>query len=177
MFLTEFFGYFSLSALVTWAFLMAFFFNLFVYSLGVKRETTLLFSSFIMMASYTATDYFFTWISYYNTTYLDWALHDFITILSLLIALKIFSKTTASFLYLIFGLSMNMILAAFMYLDVFIYNNQKPWFFWDIYTFSVTANDLLMVVALIVDRDFLVLHKLKNKTLSYFKYNDTHKVT
>ena len=58
MFLAEFFGYFSLSALVTWAFLMAFFFNLFVYSLGVKRETTLLFSSFIMMASYTATDYF-----------------------------------------------------------------------------------------------------------------------
>ncbi|KAA1152821.1 hypothetical protein EU510_11770 [Pseudoalteromonas sp. FUC4] len=64
-----------------------------------------------------------------------------------------------------------------MYLDVFIYNNQKPWFFWDIYTFSVTANDLLMVVALIVDRDFLGLHKLKNKTLSYFKSNDIHKVT
>lgn len=175
MFLADFFGMFSLSALVMWAFLMAFFFNLFVYSLGVKRKTTLLLSSFIMMVSYTATDYFFTWLSYYNTTYLDWALHDFATILILLIAYKFFKKVTPSFIYLILGLSINMLLATLMYLDVFIYRNQEPWFFWDIYTFTVTANDLLMVAALIIDRDFLGLHILKSKFVSLLKPKKNYK--
>ncbi|GAA78740.1 hypothetical protein P20495_1234 [Pseudoalteromonas sp. BSi20495] len=54
---------------------------------------------------------------------------------------------------------------------------MERWFFWDVYTYAVNLMDLIMIVALIVDRDFLGLHKLKNKTLSYFKSNDTHKLT
>lgn len=177
MFLFELFGLFSLSALVMWAFLMAFFFNIFVYSLGVKRNTTLLISSFIMMVSYSATDYLYTWISYYNTTYFDWAIHDAITIVSLIIAYSVVKRSSTSLLYLVTGLSINMILVLFMHLDVYIYGNQEPWILWDIYLYSVNVIDLTMVVALIVDRDFLGLHKLKNKTLSYFKSNDTHKLT
>ncbi|MDN3381858.1 hypothetical protein QL995_04070 [Pseudoalteromonas sp. APC 3358] len=177
MFLTDFFGLFSLSALVTWGFLMAFFFNIFVFFLGIKKRTTLLFSSFIMVVSYSATDYFYTWLSYYNTTYLDWAIHDIATIFFLAVIYKIKKITSASFLYLLVGLSINMTLALLMYWDIFINRNIEPWFFWDIYTFGVTAIDLTMIVALIVDRDFLGLHKLKNKTFSYFKSNDTHKVT
>jgi len=177
MFLFELFGLFSLSALVMWAFLMAFFFNIFVYSLGVKRNTTLLISSFIMMVSYSATDYLYTWISYYNTTYFDWAIHDAITIVSLIIAYSVVKRSSTSLLYLVTGLSINMILVLFMHLDVYIYGNQEPWILWDIYLYSVNVIDLTMVVALIVDRDFLGLHKLKNKTLSYFKSNDTQKVT
>ncbi|MBH0058781.1 hypothetical protein I6F65_17700 [Pseudoalteromonas sp. SWXJZ94C] len=177
MFLFELFGLFSLSALVMWAFLMAFFFNIFVYSLGVKRNTTLLISSLIMMVSYSATDYLYTWISYYNTTYFDWAIHDAITIASLIIAYSVVKRSSTSLLYLVTGLSINMILVLLMHLDVYIYGNQEPWILWDIYLYSVNVIDLTMVVALIVDRDFLGLHKLKNKTLSYFKSNDTHKVT
>jgi hypothetical protein len=56
MFLTELFGVFSLSALAVWGFLMAFFFNVFVYSLGIKQGTTLLLSSFIMAVSYIVGD-------------------------------------------------------------------------------------------------------------------------
>ncbi|MBE3672265.1 hypothetical protein PPAR_a1541 [Pseudoalteromonas paragorgicola KMM 3548] len=37
--------------------------------------------------------------------------------------------------------------------------------------------DLVMIVVLILDRDLLGLHKLKNKSLKYLKSNDTHKVT
>mgnify|MGYP005998723375 CR=1 FL=1 len=177
MFLFELFGLFSLSALVMWAFLMAFFFNIFVYSLGVKRNTTLLISSLIMMVSYSATDYLYTWISYYNTTYFDWAIHDAITIASLIIAYSVVKRSSTSLLYLVTGLSINMILVLFMHLDVYIYGNQEPWILWDIYLYSVNVIDLTMVVALIVDRDFLGLHKLKNKTLNYFKSNDIHKVT
>ena len=174
MFLFELFGLFSLSALIMWAFLMAFFFNIFVYSLGVKRNTTLLISSIIMMISYSATDYLYTWISYYNTTYFDWAIHDAIAIVSLLIAYSIVKFSSPSFLYLIVGLSINMLLVLSMHLDVYIYGNQEPWLLWDIYLYSVNTIDLIMVVALIVDRDFLGLHRLKNKFLSYFYSNDTH---
>lgn len=177
MFLTEFFGLFSLSAFVMWAFLMAFFFNIFVYSLDIKRNTTLLLSSLIMMISYTATDYFYTWLSYYNTTYLDWAIHDLITILVLLLTLKLVKNTTISFLYLIVGLTINMSLASLMYLDVYIYKNNAAWFFWDIYVGFVAFNDLSMVVALIVDRDFLGLHKLKNKLFSLCKSSKSQPTT
>ncbi|PCC12179.1 hypothetical protein [Pseudoalteromonas sp. JB197] len=169
MFLAEFFGFFSLSALVMWGFLMAFLFNIFVFTLDVKRKSTLMLSSFILMLSYSATDYFFTWISYYNTTYFDWAVHDLITILCLGLSYKVIKVTTPSFLYLTLGLSINMLLALLMHVDVFINNNTKPWFFWDAYTFGVTINDFIMIVALIVDRDFLGLHKLKSKVLSLFK--------
>ena len=168
MFLAEFFGLFSLSALVTWGFLMAFFFNLFVYSLDVKRRTTLLLSSLVMVVSYSVTDYLFTWISYYNTTYFDWAIHDLITIICLIFVYKLSKTTTPSLLYLLIGLSINLMLALLMHLDIFINKNIEPWFLWDIYTFGVTFIDLVMIVALIVDKDFSGLHKLKNKIVSLF---------
>jgi len=177
MILTELFGLFSLSAFTMWGFLMTFFFNVFVYSLDVKRGTTLLLSSFIMMISYTLSDYFYTWLSIKNSIYLDWALYDISTILALICIYKITEKTTPSFLYLIVGLSINSIFFFCMYLDMYIFGNMERWFFWDVYTYAVNLMDLIMIVALIVDRDFLGLHKLKNKTLSYFKSNDTHKLT
>ena len=169
MFLAEFFGLFSLSAFSMWAFLMAFFFNIFVYSLDVKRDTTLLLSSFIMMISYTATDYIFTWLSYYDTTYFDWAIYDLSTILCLAIAFLFIKKTTPSFLYLLIGLSVNSIFFLLMYLDVYINKNLESWWFWSVYQFSVNIIDFLMVVALIVDRDFLGLHGIKRKLIRLFK--------
>ncbi|ATG76751.1 hypothetical protein [Pseudoalteromonas sp. 1_2015MBL_MicDiv] len=177
MILTELFGLFSLSAFTMWGFLMTFFFNVFVYSLDLKRGTTLLLSSFIMMISYTLSDYFYTWLSIKNSIYLDWALYDISTILALICIYKITEKTTPSFLYLIVGLSINSIFFFCMYLDMYIFGNMERWFFWDVYTYAVNLMDLIMIVALIVDRDFLGLHKLKNKTLSYFKSNDAHKLT
>nr|WP_257025490.1 hypothetical protein [Pseudoalteromonas sp. MIP2626] len=169
MFITEFFGFFSLSALVMWGFLMAFFFNLFVYSLEVKRNTTLLLSSLIMVVSYSSSDYFLTWLSIYNITYLDWALYDFATLISLCLAYNFIKIATPSFLYLVCGLFINMVLLLIMHIDVFINKNDHPWFFWDIYTFGVTTIDFLMIISLIVDRDFLGLYKLKHKILSLFK--------
>ncbi|WP_166420890.1 hypothetical protein [Pseudoalteromonas sp. Z1A8] len=166
MFLTEFFGLFSLSAFVMWAFLMAFFFNIFVYSLGVKRKTTLLLSSFVMMVSYTATDYFYTWLSYYQTTYLDWALHDIVTVSCLVALFFVIKKTTPSFLYLLIGLFINTTFFILMYLDVYFYENLEPWWFWSLYQFTINIIDILMVVSLIVDRDFLGLHMVKSKLIN-----------
>lgn len=64
-----------------------------------------------------------------------------------------------------------------MYFDLYVHQNKERWLLWDIYAVSVNIIDVIMIVALIVDRDFLGLNKLKNKILSYFKLNDTRKVT
>jgi len=162
MFLTEFFGLFSLSAYMMWGFLMAFFFNAFVFSLGIKRESTLLLSSFVMMVSYSSSDYFYTWLSIQNGFLLDWVLYDIFTIIALLIVAFFIKKTTPSFAYLITGLSINSLFFLSMYYDLYVIKNTEPWVFWDIYTFSVNIIDLIMIVALIVDRDFIGLNKLKN---------------
>lgn len=168
MFLTEFFGFFSLSAFTMWGFLMAFLFNVFVYSIGVKRKTTLLLSSAIMMVSYTASDYFFNWFSLKSTVYLDWALYDYATVGALLVAYKASKNSTPSFLYLITGLILNSIFSLLIYCDIYIYQTKEPWFLWDFYTFSVNIIDFTMIVALIVDRDFLGIHKLKTFTSQLF---------
>jgi hypothetical protein len=169
MFLTELFGFFSMSALITWGFLMAFFFNVFVYMLGHKRQTTLIFSSLCMLVSYSTSDYFFTWLSIYETTYLDWVIYDLVTIFALISCFLVIKKSSPSFIYLMAGLLLNMLLAFSMYLDVNVFKNQEQWFLWGAYSFIVFSSDLLMVVALIVDRDFLGLHKLKNKLCGLFK--------
>ncbi|KTF12297.1 hypothetical protein [Pseudoalteromonas sp. H105] len=173
MFLTELFGVFSLSALAVWGFLMAFFFNVFVYSLGIKQGTTLLLSSFIMAVSYFVGDYFFTWLSPTPATYLDWALYDIATLLLLGFTYILLKKTSASFIYLISGLLINTLLFLVMYLDLYIYGNTTPWILWDIYSFGVNIVDFTMIVALIVDRDILGLIKLKNGIKAIFSARKT----
>ena len=162
MFLQDLFGLFSLSAFFMWGFLMAFFFNVFIYTIGLKKGTTLLFSSFVMMCSYTLSDYFLTWLSLKNSLYLNFALYDIATIFALILVYKIVKKTTLSFLYLVLGLSINTILFLLMHVDSEIYENTQYWWFWEVYIYTVNLIDFTMIVALIVDRDILGLHKLKN---------------
>ncbi|BBW90595.1 hypothetical protein PS1M3_06820 [Pseudoalteromonas sp. PS1M3] len=164
MFLQDLFGLFSLSAFFMWGFLMAFFFNVFIYTIGLKKGTTLLFSSFVMMCSYTLSDYFLTWLSLKNSLYLNFALYDIATIFALILVYKIVKKTTLSFLYLVLGLSINTILFLLMHVDSEIYENTQYWWFWEVYIYTVNLIDFTMIVALIVDRDILGLHKLKNAT-------------
>ncbi|WP_392344149.1 hypothetical protein [Pseudoalteromonas prydzensis] len=169
MFLTELFGVFSLSALVVWGFLMAFFFNIFIFSLGIKRNTTLLLSSFFMALSYLIGDHFFTWLSPTPATYLDWAIYDIVTLGLLGVIFFFIRKTTPSFIYLISGLTLNITFFIFMYIDLYVYRNTSPWLLWDVYSFGVNIVDFTMIVALIVDRDILGLIKLKNGIKALFK--------
>ena len=64
-----------------------------------------------------------------------------------------------------------------MYLDVYINKNLESWWFWSVYQFSVNIIDFLMVVALIVDRDFLGLHGIKRKLTRLFKTSKTQPTT
>ena len=173
MFLTEQFGFFSLSALSAWGFLMAFFFNVFVFSLDVKRKTTLLASSFVMMVSYMAGDHFFTWLSSTASTYLHWVFYDLVTLFFLGICYLFQKKSTPSYFYLVCGLSLNILLHISLYLDIQVSGNSTYWILWDIYSFGVNIVDFTMIVALIVDRDILGLIRLKNGIKALFSARKT----
>jgi hypothetical protein len=114
-------------------------------------------------------------LSIENSLYLDWALYDFATIAALCSVYFLIKKTTPSFFYVINGLFINSILSLCMYSDMYLSSNREPWFLWDLYTFGVNTIDLLMVAALIIDRDFLGLHILKSKLVSLLKPKKNYK--
>ena len=123
------------------------------------------------MLSYTISNYYFTWLSVENSVYLDWALYDYATVSVLTLLYLFVKKTTPSFLYLITGLMLNSLFSLSIYVDVYVNENKEPWVLWDIYSFSVNIIDLIMIVVLIVDRDLLGLHKLKNKLFGPTHHN------
>jgi len=127
-----------------------------------------------MFVSYFSSDSFFSWFST-TETYLHWAFWDLVT-LSLIILFAKFVKehNPTSFYYICSGLSVNTLLFLAIYYDIYIKYNKEPWLLWDIYSFGVNIVDLVMIVALIVDRDFLGLIKLKSYITSLFKKKVAH---
>jgi hypothetical protein len=89
-------------------------------------------------------------------------LYDIATISALILVYKIVKKTTPSFLYLVLGLSINTIFFLLMYIDGSTFGNNQHWWFREVFIYTVNLIDITMIVALIVDRDILGLHKLKN---------------
>lgn len=172
MYLTEHFGL-SLGALVIWGFMMAFFFNIFLYLATPKKNLVLLLSSATIFFSYFTSDYFFSWFST-TETYLHWAIWDLVTLALLLIIWKFSnSPIPTAFKYLCIGLVVNSILFLMIYYDIFIKYNKEPWILWDVYSFGVNIVDFTMIVALIVDRDILGLIKLKNGIKAIFSARKT----
>ena len=168
MYLTEHFGL-SLGALVIWGFMMAFFFNIFVYLATPKKNAILLASSCIIFLSYFTSDYFFSWFST-TETYFHWAMWDIITLFFLGLLWKfVKSPIPPSFIYVCTGLMVNSCLFLLIYNDIYIQYNKEPWILWDIYSFGVNIIDFTMIVALIVDRDILGFIKLKHVVMSFFK--------
>lgn len=168
MYLTEHFGL-SLGALVVWGFMMAFFFNLFLWVADLKRDNVLLITSFVAFVSYFISDHLFTWFET-SGIYLQWALYDIAT-LAVIIFGALLARSglkSAAFTYVITGLSTNTFLFFCMYYDLHIIENTEPWFLWDIYSFGVNIIDFTMIVALIVDRDILGLIRLKNAIKALF---------
>ncbi|CAM4169157.1 hypothetical protein [Pseudoalteromonas ostreae] len=173
MYLTEHFGL-SLGALVVWGFMMAFFFNLFLWFADLKRDKVLLITSFVAFISYFVSDHLFTWFEN-SEIYLQWALYDIATLSLILTGAFIVKASLKSpaFVYVVIGLLANTFLFLCMYYDLHIIENTKPWILWDVYSFGVNIIDFTMIVALIVDRDILGLIRLKNAIKALFK---THHV-
>ncbi len=94
MYLTEHFGL-SLGALVVWGFMMAFFFNLFLWFCDLKKDIVLLLASTTIFISYFLSDHFLTWFSG-SDTYLYWSAYDILTLCIVFLPQLFLKKSNSS---------------------------------------------------------------------------------
>ncbi|WP_105199488.1 MULTISPECIES: hypothetical protein [unclassified Pseudoalteromonas] len=147
---------------VVWGFLMAMFFNLMLIAFKAKEDFKLLFVSIVMFSSYFTSDHFNSVFSG-SEVYKTWLIYDLVT---LLVILPVFffkkAKPSPGVIYAVAGLIFNSILLLLMHLDIVVLDNREKWWLWGFYSIGINLSDLLMIVALIVDRDILGFITLKD---------------
>jgi len=146
---------------IEWGVLMAFLFNLSTSINKVDKSPLIL--SAIMALSYFATDV----IKLSDAPYLNWFLYDLITILviSFWLLVKSVKLFTAS-IYVIAGLLLNASFMLSMHYDIFILGNREPWLLWSVFSIGVNLLDLMMIIAIASNKDFLLLKKFVKYPMS-----------
>ena len=116
-----------------------------------------------MALSYFATDV----IKLSDAPYLNWFLYDLITILviSFWLLVKSVKLFTAS-IYVIAGLLLNASFMLSMHYDIFILGNREPWLLWSVFSIGVNLLDLMMIIAIASNKDFLLLKKFVKYPMS-----------
>ena len=155
---------------MTWGFLMAFMFNVFGKVVGFKDSYSIIITALIVFMSYFSSDHFVE-LSETTSVYLEWMTQDILTIATILIVHKIFKfKHHRASYYVYLGLTLNGLLFYLMWVDIQVLANQDPWWFWTVYSFGVNAVDYVMIITLIVGRDWLGLVRfgrfIRNKAIA-----------
>ncbi|GAA58639.1 hypothetical protein P20652_0496 [Pseudoalteromonas sp. BSi20652] len=52
-----------------------------------------------------------------------------------------------------------------MYIDVSVFNNYEPWWFWSFYSISINVVDLSMIAIFFINKNSLSLHKFNLRLL------------
>jgi hypothetical protein len=145
------------SAFIQWGFLMAF---LYALVSGINNTNkSLIYLAAIMLCSYFLSDL----LSLLSNIYLNWLLYDLITVaIIILVTSNHFIPASKASSYLIVGLLLNACLTTAIYYDLYIVWNTEEWWFWSVYSLGVNVIDLMMICALVINRDFLGLIKLKD---------------
>ncbi len=163
--------YFSayLASLIMWGFMMAFLYNVVKKSSAPSSDPSVMWMSLAIFLSYLVSDPLLNlslgvdmMYSYYS--YSIWAICDlFLLVVILLIAKNKSIKNCPAKLYLSIGLTVNMLLFIGMHIDVSIVNRFEPWWFWKVYSVTVNIMDVMMIIALLCNKDFLGLVRGYNR--------------
>lgn len=170
---------FLFSHIATWLFFMALLFNFVRTSIShsskkEKHKTSDTFIlSLVMFLSYVSAipiDYLFrlteaTSVFYPKTFYL---VLDLVTIWILFHFFRMNSCVgKICKRYLLIALSANSLLFFLAQLDLFLmyegYKELKPWWFWSLFTVGINTFDLIMILILVIQKDFLGWYKLNEK--------------
>jgi len=147
-----------IDAFIQWGFLMAMLYTL-VSSINSANKS-LVYLATIMFFSYLLSDFLYI----FKNVYLNWIFFDFATILIIFIALKVSSfQSSVAKNYIVSGLIINACLTYAIYVDLYINWNSEPWWLWSLYSMGVNVVDLLMIIAIFINKDFLGLMKLKGR--------------
>ncbi len=149
---------------------LAFLLNSFFYVSGISKNISLLITSAVMAASYFTSNHFLDLtVTYRENMYLTWIVYDAVTV-ALILSLNRICKQhlcTAS-KYVITGLALNALLCLLIHIDLRVLLNRDPWWFWYFYTLAINTIDVIMVAALILDRDFLGVKFIRHSIKKYF---------
>ncbi len=143
-----------IGAFVQWGFLMAF-----LYSLAIsinKSDKTAVWLSLVMSISYSSS----LFINIQHISYLQLFLFDITTIFAIII-LRLFIIENIISIYLLLGLIINSSLFLGMYIDVSVFNNYEPWWFWFFYSIVINLADFMMLAIFFINKDFLALAAIK----------------
>ncbi|MEZ7279591.1 hypothetical protein [Pseudoalteromonas sp. 68 DY56-GL68] len=155
-----------LATFIMWGFLMTFLFNMVSKSSIVCRDKTLMWISLTIFLSYLLTDPLIT-IAFeieslrYASVFMLWFCLDLacLAIIWLITRNSSISDFPAK-LYVTVGLLTNSFLFLCLYVDVSVNGNEERWWLWDLYTVTVNLMDIMMLVALLTNKDFLKLGAL-----------------
>ncbi|CAM3739055.1 MULTISPECIES: hypothetical protein [Pseudoalteromonas] len=143
---------------IEWGFLMVFLYNLVLYINNPNKSIVIL--SMMMAISYVISDLF----PVVSPNYLNWLVYDLLTIVALGLWIK--HKRISSFpaiCYVVCGLSLNALIMAAIYYDLCIRLNVEYWWLWPVYSFGVNLVDIMMITALVLNKDYLGLMRLLRK--------------
>ena len=148
--------------------ILAFSLNVFFYVFGISKNLSLLITSSVMAVSYFTSNHFIDLSASKNNLYISWIFYDAVTIVLILLTNKLFKQQLCvAGRYVLIGLSANALLCLLLHIDLFVLDNREPWWFWYFYTLAINTFDVVMVAALILDRDFLGGSILKRKFKKY----------
>ena len=160
MLFQEYFGIY-LASLIMWGFMMAFLYNVVKKSSAPSSDPSVMWMSLAIFLSYLVSDPLLNLslgvdMMYSYKSYLIWALCDlFILVVILLIAKNKSIQRYPAKLYVIIGLTVNMLLFIGMHIDINMVNRFEPWWFWSFYSATVNVMDVMMIIALFCNKDFL----------------------
>ena len=147
-----------IDAFIQWGFLMALLYT-FVSSINTANKLLVYLAS-IMFFSYLLSDFLYI----FKNVYLNWIFFDFATILIIFLALQVSSfQSSVAKNYIVSGLIINACLTYAIYVDLYINWNSEPWWLWSLYSMGVNIIDLIMIIAIFINKDFLGLMKLKGR--------------
>lgn len=151
-----------IGTIIVWGFLMAFLYNLVQESSSESKNRSPMWIALTIFISYMLSDplliaYDFL-LGYY--AYFLWSALDFISIVIVCLITKNKSVTQVpAKVYIIFGLSFNILLFLGMAFDLRSGTSSERWWFWNVYAIGVNLSDIMMITALVVNKDFLGLVK------------------
>lgn len=160
MFIGEVIGPY-IGVFIEWGFLMAFLYNL-VSRLN-NPDKAIVQLAFIMTLSYLLSGTF----QLSNNYYFNCIWYDTLTLVFIVSWVFFFKvKSFPALFYILIGLICNTVLVSVIYYDVYMLENRTPWWFWGVYSFGVNALDLMMILSLIFNRDYLFFSSRKVSTPS-----------
>lgn len=142
--------------------------NLLFHILKVKSNLSLVITSGILSSSYLLSNIYLDLSLAKSSLYLSWFFYDLFTIAVLFFGhFKLKLKRCTALYYVCYCLFFNSLLYLGIHTDLIILGNKEDWWFWSFYSAGILLSDCIMVVTVIINKDWLGVRKVSRKL--YFK--------